>query len=86
MNAAWPEKVVVALFGIEAIVLMFFGMTAPNAGSDSWIVAFFATFWRIPLFTLLPVWGFLRLLDWVSGGFARRSGTFILPPPRWPGE
>lgn len=79
---AWPERVVSFLFAFEVIWILTIGLVGnPHALSDGWIVALLQM-WRIPFFTLGPLWAFLRLLDLAMGGPARRKGVLIVLPPQ----
>lgn len=79
---AWPERFISILLAIEVIALLWFGLVGnPYALTDGWFVAALAM-WRIPVFTLTPIWALLRVLDFAAGGPARRKGILIVLPPR----
>jgi hypothetical protein len=74
---AWPERVVGFLFAIEVLILALLGLSSPHVGEIGWFMAIPAL-WRIVAFTLIPVWAFLRLVDWAFAGPARRSRNVIV--------
>jgi hypothetical protein len=74
---AWPERVTLFLFALEAIPLAMLALAAPDAGSLEWF-ATIATFWRYPFWTLPPIWAILRMIDLLLAGPARRKGYLIV--------
>lgn len=81
IQPAWPEKIVLFLLALEIAALALLGATSPTAGTDAWFLAA-PSMLRIPVITLLPVWGVLRSLDWIVGGPAKRRGAITVYPLR----
>lgn len=78
MEFAWPEKMVGFLLLIEVLFIGLLGATAPAAGSEVWFAAGAAIFIRVPAMTLIPLWIFLRAIDLLFAGPARRRGAVIV--------
>ena len=74
---AWPERIVGFLFVIEVLILALLGLTNPHAGELGWFAAI-PSLWRIPAFTLVPIWIVLRMIDLLFAGPARRSRNVIV--------
>lgn len=82
MEPAWPEKIIGFLAAFELVVLLFLGLVGnKHAGSAEWFSAA-KELWRFPVFTLLPPWAIMRLIDFMTGGPARRSRMLIVLPRR----
>jgi hypothetical protein len=75
---AWPETAVLTMFCIEAVVLFSLAITAPAAFTTAWLINGFAITFRVGLFTCLPIWLVLRLLDWLTAGPARRKRNGVI--------
>lgn len=68
---AWPERIIGFLLMLEIIVIMFFGVTGPASAHTLLITL--PDLWRVPFFTLAPIWIVLRMLDLMFAGPARRK-------------
>lgn len=79
MRLAWPEKAALTLVAIELALIMLATIGNPYAFTSDWFISL-GQFWRLVLPTALPLWVFLRVLDWVSGGPQRRAKVVIFPP------
>lgn len=76
---AWPEQIIGFLLVLEIIGLLFLGLTSQTVGSAEQFSAI-PSLWRVPVFTLVPIWVVARMIDFLFAGPARRKGAFIVRP------
>lgn len=75
MRLCWADKIPLALFVVATVILLALGMTS-DPGRPEWFAAFFAIEATIFLKVALPVWIVLRLIDFLTGGPARRAAKW----------
>lgn len=61
-NLAWPERWALVLLMMESMFVGFFVLTSPYAWTMDWVFACLAA-WRLPVFTIGPIWLFFRVMD-----------------------
>lgn len=78
---AWPEKVVCLIaIGFGLILICFGSVLNAKTASYEWIDAAADIEWHFMRVALLPLWLVLRVVDFLTGGPARRK--MIIGRPR----
>lgn len=81
LKICWADKIGLALLGVLTFALFFLGnLNNPERGSWAWIEAGLSILWIVGSKTVLPVWLFLRLIDFLAGGPHKRAGWLTVKP------
>lgn len=73
----WADRLFIL---IVFLILALYTLIYSGSGEKDWFGAELTAFAPLFLRVLLPVWIFMRLLDWLTGGPRRRRGVIVVRP------